>query len=37
MILDLDSSGVIDRRRRGAYSICPGDKTLMIAATVADN
>jgi hypothetical protein len=32
MILELES-GVIDRRRRGGYSVCAGDKTLMIAAT----
>jgi hypothetical protein len=31
------SVGVIDGRRRAAYSICTGDKTLMIVATIGEN
>jgi hypothetical protein len=35
MILELES-GVIDRRRRAGYSVCAGDKTFLIVATVVD-
>jgi len=36
MILELDPFGIIDHRRREAYSLCTEDKTLMIATTLAD-